>query len=87
MTTSGAPRKKIKLKKITDLQDKPSDNDSLMRSTTISLSKAQEKFPLKIKRNCITRGVQKQEKESIYGLDVDFLREIGKHDLVEVSKF
>lgn len=52
MTTSGAPRKKIKLKKIGDVQEKLGDNDSATKQPpSLSLNKMQSSLPLKIKRS------------------------------------
>ena len=55
-----------------------------MRSTTtIFIRKLGNKPPLNLTRTNFNKGVEKSE-DSIYGLDVNFLREIGKQDLIEV---
>ena len=85
-TTNWISRKKIKLKKAVDLQEKSSYNnqESVMRSTTIIfIRKLGNKPLLNLTRTNFNKGVEKSE-DSIYGLDVNFLREIGKQDLIQV---
>lgn len=79
MTSSALFRKKIKLKKAGE----GSPNDVVINPLKVS------KGGIKFKRTSLTRGEGKrrssvQKKESIYGLDVEFLRQIGKEDVIQV---
>lgn len=79
MTSNAISRKKIKLKKTGEA----SPNDIVVNPIKVP------KGGIKLKRTSLTRGEGKrrssvQKKESIYGLDVEFLRQIGKEDVIQV---
>ena len=86
VTTNAISRKKIKLKR--------ADNSEQVNQTSAGAQLEQKKQPLKLSKNGIklkrtsltrtkTRS-NKETKQNIYGLDVDFLKELGKNNLVEV---
>lgn len=86
MTSNTGARRKIKLKKADVDNNASSPQDLKVRNNSISIKRNSDRAPLKLKRSSVTRGGSKGRKKSgstIYGLDVNFLKEIGKDDVVQ----
>jgi len=85
-TSNAAPRKKFKIKKA-DTNEEINQSSAGVPVTKVKRPFNIGKAGLKFKRTSLTRAKSRGKnisKDSIYGLDVDFLREIGKDDVVQV---